>query len=236
MATEQPTDNPKQETKKKWKKKEIYRVSDALDDAHLLEKSRMWHAIFNDHVADISAFDANLNAAYALEWLSKIEEFEAHPTDETIMDGIQQKTADIFTEVKATRGVVDDLEYYVDKAFPDDGRKLLEFGFGKMRWGLSKGEGRWPIPALTMRKVVQSYLTELTTAGLPANLPTEFNAAIEKLGEAEVGQEYEKRLRIKATTDRIKMFNNLFAIHTLVRNAAYIVFRNNLVIAKQFDV
>ncbi len=229
MATEQ-------EPKKKSRKKEIFRMNNELDDAHLCEKSRVWHALFGDRLAQFSAFDSQLDAAFALNWLAQTEAFEAFPTDRTMLAGIEEKTAGIALKVKATRLVVDDLEYYTDRAFPEDARIKLEFGFARLRWGITKGDGRWVLPSFTLGKVMQDYLPQLLAAGLPVNLQTGFNTALDNLGTAEVDQEYEKRLRIKATTARIKMYNTLYGMHVRVRNAARIIFQDNPTVLKQYEL
>ena len=218
--------------KRKYKSKELYRKDFEMDDAHLAQNSRTWQSLFVDHLAAFEAFDPNLDVNFANDWMAKIEAFENHPSDKTMLDDLQDKTQTLAENTAVVMGFVDDFEYFVKRAFPDDKRMLLEFGLDTIR-NSTVVFRLYENVAMVMR-LAQDYNTELTAAGMPANLSTQCQTALSHFGDAELEQEYAKRLRIRATTKRIKMFNELYAIKQTVHTAAKIVFRSNPTIAGQF--
>jgi hypothetical protein len=232
MATETP-----EVPKKKRAKKLIARKSGDIDDVHLCEKSRVWHALLLDHLPDFTLLDAEFDLAFANSWLEKIEGLEAFPSDHNMRADMEGAQAEVKAKTKVLRKAVNELEYYADRAFAevDNGRVMEEFGFERLRKMLGLGEGRWMVPAYTTYKIGQDFNAELTTAGMPVAVPEAMDEAMSELANAEINQEYTKRIRIRATTQRIKLFNHLFDIHTGVKKAAAIVFREKPIVAKQFE-
>ena len=220
--------------KKKRKKAPLIRIVSMLDDALLAERSRTWHAIFLDHQVQFEVLDPNLTMTYANNWLAKIVAFEQIPHDETVEDGQMQATADVADAARALLKKVDDLEYFTERAFPDNGRMMMECGFEAVRKASQTSIPRTIVNAFTMKRVTVDYHVQLLAAGMPATLPAEVQSAIDFLMAAELKQEYEKRLRMRTTTLRINTFNELYRIHQQVRKAADVVFREQPVIAQQF--
>jgi hypothetical protein len=230
MATE--TLNP--EEKKKRKKKILFRKSDVMDDFLLIENSRTWHALFVEHLAEFSGFSTAFDAAYAADWLAMINDFEKHPTDETMRDKVEEKEADLEPGRKLLRLNINEIEFYVKRAFTEKQRKEEEFGFEKLRKRITEGEGRWALAANMVQKMLVDYAPELAAANMPAGLPAQYENALSVFGNAEVDMEYAQRLRIRATTARIEKFNALFDKHMDVKKAAEIIFNERPDILKQF--
>jgi len=217
--------------KKKHPKKEIFRKTNEMDDAQLAETCETVIVFFNQHLAEFTAFDLTLNAAFALNWQQQIDNFINQDSDYLLSAQLQQQTvlvAQAHTQVKA---YVNDYKYFVSRAFTRQSRRHLEFGFTAAQ------STNVPVAysaCLTLLRVAQDYTTQLTAAGAPAALPANLQNALTQLMNAETGQEYAKRLRIRATTQRIQMFNTLYDTHQRVKRAAEIVFRNNPEVAGQF--
>lgn len=226
--------NPPLLEKKKRKKQSLFRIVSQMDDASLAERSRTWHALYLEHQSEFEVLDPRLTVAFGNDWLAKIEAFESIQKDKTVEDGLQQKTVEVAEATDAQMKKVDDLQYFAERAFPDDERVMMEFGFEQIRKQNQSSTPRIIVNGWVMRRVADDYTAQLLAVGMPATLPAELNAAIENLEQAELAQEYEKRLRLRTTTLRIRSFNELYRIHQQVRRAADVVFREAPVIAKQF--
>lgn len=231
METEEP-----QKDKRKRKKPDLARKVTYLVDGELCEMSRVWQQLFINHLPQFEAFDPGLNNTFALNWLAQIEALDTHETDETFVDGLEMITKAVKDLTHSALVQLDGFEYFVKRAFVNDARILLEFGFDYLRKPTIIGSSaRFTIGGFVFVKLLNDYQPELTAAGMPPALITDFETIIGKLGEAEVQQEYTKRLRIRSTTARIKGFNTLYATHRQVAKAAAIVFINRPDIAKQFE-
>lgn len=219
--------------RKRRKKAEIFRKTSGMDDALLCETSRTWHALFEKHLSNFETFDVDLNSTYANTWLEKIKAFERHDTDETAVDGLEGTTEDVLQQKAKVISMAEGIEYFVKKAFPNDERILLEFGFAKIH--NTNATASFVINAYTLLSVAEHYQPELSAAEMPAMLLSDYETACDQLLEKEIIQEYEKRVRIRKTTARIKMFNELFSIHLQIKKAAHIIYADQPERAKQFD-
>ena len=218
------------------KKRELYRLNNELTDAKLIELSRMWHKLFNNHLSEFENFDSALNAAFAAAWLAKVEEFLLHPTDETTVDLLQDKTQTVHEQTEVVIGLVREVEYFVKRAFPNQPRKLLEFGFELLYKRRLSKFSEMLIDCHVLQMMIDTYSAPLLLAGMPATLPTTFESELDKLMKAVLTQERYKRQRILLTTQRITLFNELYSMHRQVAAAAQNVFANNKTIAAQFEV
>ena len=221
--------------KKKTRKKELVRKNSLLDDGRLCEMSRSWLSAFKTHLPQFEAFDSGLNNAFALNWQAQINTLDSYETDETFVDG-QQTITEVVT--KLTQSLLlqlDGAEYYVKRAFAGNNRILLEFGFEQLRKITVIGSARFTIGCFVFTKLLKDYEAALLAAGMPPTFIATFETTTGNLGEAEVQQEYTKRLRIRSTTNRITYFNTLYDTHQIVAKAAAIVFINRPDIAKQFE-
>ncbi|MES2621510.1 MAG: hypothetical protein V4615_11725 [Bacteroidota bacterium] len=215
-------------------KKIHHRKTNDLDDAVLCEKSRVWHALFVDHLPRFTTLNPMFTMSFANNWLTKTEDFELFPSDHTKLAEVEEATALIADRTKAFLVQLTSVEYYAGMAFPGNYRIMEEFGFGRLRTLLARANGRWVVAAFVTRNIMIDYEPQLLAANMPAILPLDFNEALSALGDADVEQEYRERLRLRATTLRIANFNELFDIHRQVKKAANIIFRNEPKVKQQF--
>ncbi|MGE0634893.1 MAG: hypothetical protein AB7G44_13025 [Bacteroidia bacterium] len=216
--------------------KEIEKYRDyTMEDAEFLSKARTKHAHFLNYLADFTAFDANLNAAYAADWALQIESCETHQNDETTLDQQQQYTEDLEKAKKQGFIAANDLEYYVKKAFRDEPRTQKEFGFNLIKQARARtlNQIMW---MEVMRKIAQDYTAELTAVDMPASVISNLETAAHNIVQAEIEQEYYKRIRLRLTTQRMKKFNALYATCKLVNSAAQIVFFDKKEEAGLFEI
>lgn len=133
-------------------------------------------------------------------------------------------------------GLVREVEYFVKRAFPNQPRKLLEFGFEQLYKKRLTKFSEMLIDCHVLQMLIDTYSAPLLLAGMPATLPTTFESELDKLMKAVLTQERYKRHRILLTTQRITLFNELYTMHRQVAAAAQNVFANNKTIAAQFEV
>lgn len=216
--------------------KQIEKYRDyTMEDSEFLQKARTQRGHFLNYLADFTAFDANLDAAYAADWALQIEICENHQNDETTLDQQQQYTEDLEKAKKQGFWAATDLEYYVKKAFANDTRTQKEFGFNLVAQarGRTLNQIMW---LEVMKKVAQDYTAELTAVDMPASVITNLETAAHNIVQAEIEQEYYKRIRLRLTTQRMKKFNALYKTCKLVNSAAQIVFFDKKEEAGLFEI
>ena len=197
-----------------------------MEDTLLIQRSRTIRGYFINELAAFTAFDSDLNAAFAANWLLSINECEAHPTDETTLDQQQQHTDELEQAVKAGFEAANELEFYVKKAFPGDQTYLDEFGFAERRKACFRTMNQivW---LYVMGRVAQDYTAELAAVNMPPATITNLETAADNLADKELQQEYYKRIRKRLLRGRIKKYNKLYNFFTNVNSAAQIVFSDD---------
>jgi hypothetical protein len=196
-----------------------------FEDSLLLQRSRTLHGHFLNHLAAFTAFAPYVDAVWAAQWLAQINDCEQHPTDETTLDQQQQYTDDLEQARKEGFQAANDLEFWVKKAFPGDDYILEEFGFNERKKARAHTLNQL-IWLDTMKRIANDYLTELTAAGMPPAILTNLDTKQQNAVNAELAQEYYKRIRKRLARQRLQKFNALYKYCTTVRNAAQAVFCN----------
>lgn len=217
---EQPTKPKKHRTKQPKK------LGEFAEDPNFAQESRVWQKLFVERIAPFTAVDPDLDIIFADKWFAAIEALEDHTNNENQTDLQQQARQDLLAYFNSLRKPFQDLEYYVGKAFPNDHRILMEFGFDKIYKYINHENLRALISALVTMTIVADYQTELNTAGLPANWVADTEALLDSGGAFVIGNERAQRLRIRATTQRAKLYNNLYSFWKRVNAAAPIAFPN----------
>ncbi len=217
-------------------KKIIARLGRFMPDPEFAEANRNVHAHFVKHLPAFTAFDANLNAAYAADWLANIVAFEKHPSDESMLDSIEVATEEVVAQRKICLKAVDDVEYYTKIAFPDDEDIYREFGFKKIRSEREREVIKMVLNLFTTLAVANDYLPELTTAGMPPAVMPNFETQAKELGNVEIQQEYAKRLRIRELRARVLLYNSLYKTYDRVRAAARAIFRSDPETRQLFEI
>jgi hypothetical protein len=197
----------------------------SMEDTLLIQKSETLHTHFLNYLAQFSAFDPDLNAAYAGNWLSSINECEGTETDETVMDQLQHHSEELDQAKKEGFIAASELEHYVKKAFPNKKRKAEEFGFTERKKARATQLNQY-MWLIVMKKIAEDYSAELAAVGMPATLLTNLSTKTQTILEKETQQEYFKHLRIRYSSQRIEKLNKLYTFCSNVNKAAQIVFSN----------
>lgn len=197
-----------------------------MDDSVFIESNRTIHAHFIKRLADFTALDANLDAAFAADWLTNIEAFEDLPSDDLMRAEVEVFTEELPKQKAVCLTAIADLEYYVKKTFPRNKSKLREFGFAQTRKSVDGPTIKMAVNLSVMVMVASDYTAQLTGAGMPAGVVANIDNEIEKLFDIEIKQEYQKRLRIRALENRIFTYNTLYRFYDQVRSAAHVIYRD----------
>lgn len=222
--------------KRKRKKNLVERKNTELSDGALAEKSRAWHVLFAQNLPAFQAFDPELDATFLTNWITVTAQLEGQETDETAVDGIGVTTRVVSEKTAQVMERIGSIEYFAKKAFPNKGRTLMQFGFEKLISPFNIGIPRFVFYCYALNKVLTDFKADLLAAGMPATLPDEFMDAVESLAQAEVNQEYQKRLRIRSTEQRIEIFNTLYETCLKVNKAAQVVYYGQPIMIKQFEL
>lgn len=228
------TSNEPQKAKKKPRKRAIARVTSAVSDGRLAQLTRAWCLILQDNLPVFQSLDPNFNAAFLAQWLQDAQHLEGMYTNERMEDVQLEKQIDLQRMRKAFFDCVNDLEFYVKKAFPQQPYIADEFGLHKLRTRDAKRGVRDVVLGYACLKSVAHYQAELTAAGMPATFPAQMEDALGQYADAEVEHQYSMLESLRATNQRTLAFNALFAKHQLVLSAAEAVFDGDEIKINQF--
>jgi hypothetical protein len=219
MATE-PASPRKKQTKPRERHFDI-------EDTLLLQRSRTIRQHYIDNLAGFTAFDADLDMSVAGNWQTSIDESEAHPTDETMGDDLQNYTAEMDAARNACFSKANELEFFVEKAFPGKKAVLKEFGFTERKKARARVADTLLWMRLMRKVAVEVYPAELAAVNMPAALITDLETVQINLSDKELAQEFFKRLMLRETRLRIEKFNRLHSFIVTVHRAAQSVFLND---------
>lgn len=224
--SETTENTPNTTARKKYGTAERIKIEgDAVRMADFVANGRVWIQLFRDNLADFSALDPDFNAAFANNWEAANEALALFETDETQRDEIAYRTSELLKTHQPVLRLLDDLDYYTGKAFPTDPRKVDELGIKLMRRDAGSTQLKFVLWGYTALRVANDYQPQLTAAGLPLAWFTDFEAALDVCGQAELEQEYAKRQRIRKTTERVMQFNALHKTWQRVNKAAKVIYR-----------
>jgi hypothetical protein len=224
--------NEPEKEKKKERLEQLQRTFIG-DDAAFMEKNRTVLTLFAKEQATFQALDPTLDAAFLLAWQNLIETCESHTSDETMLDMQREKTTALEQHINAALLKVNELEFYVKNAFPDNPALWQEFGF-KQRKTATDSHSRFLIWLFTMHRVLLDYEATLLAAGMPATFNSGFENTTSACAEAEFEQEYAKRLRLRQTRLRVEQLNRLHSYLQRVQHAAQIIFATNETKRKEY--
>lgn len=230
------TENAEEKDKYRYGNVEpILRKGKKESDADYARLTRVWIDFYRDKQAEFAAFDPMFTIAFADNWTALCDAFIKAPSDETMKDGLYQATLDVQEAQKPVLELADELQFFVKKAFPKQPRVLDEFGFKLLRATSGKTNLKFTLYGYTVLPIYQYYETELLAAGLPAAWVTNFDNAIGEAGDKEIRQEVAKRLRIRATTKRVELYNALYEQWQAVYDASRVIYKNQPEVMKWWN-
>jgi len=196
------------------------------DDADFFSASRVLCKHFENMLANFINFDSDFNAPFIDNWLTAIEDSEAHSTNETERDELRIRSDEVERRLSAFLEKLNELEYYCHKAFDNtDPDTLLLFAFDQRTKAL-QSIPRFILWYVASQNFYDDQLPHLLNAGMPLQLDSDLENFAEIFFDAEIAQEEYKRIMKVSTRKRIAKLNNVFSFNKNVNNAAQVIYRN----------
>ncbi len=204
-----------------------------MPDSEAIETASVMLQHYQDHEADFTAFDAQFGPAWQSAWQQAIDLAVQQPTDEKILDELNQLTGKVDEESEAGLNALDDLKYYVQKAFGADSPQLKTLNFGHPS-NLKRTPSRLVVKLLVAHALAQQWQADLTAAGMTAAQISNLQTRADELLDAEKEQELFKRQRVLRTAQRVRALNDMWSYVRQVMDAAAIIYREQPEVKKLF--
>lgn len=206
-----------------------------MEDSMMLQKARTSCALMLQDLAVFSAFDPNLNAAFATEWENELNSGNAIPNDELFRDQLQITSNELKQHIKLCRKKYNEFKYFVLRAYPTDAAMQQAFGLKEYtthtRSAINLAEF-----LLTMHTIAFNNKATLiqphvgyTEAGIE-----EIKTLQETLIERIIALSVKKNEQHSSTNERIELFNKVYGKFALVASAAKIIYANNFAKYEQY--
>ena len=210
-------------------KSRIYKGS----DARLIETSRTIHALFVSNLADFTAFDAKLNAAYAAQWKDLMDRCTAKESNSLLLSRQTQITAAMQDKMKQARKKYQMIKYFASEAFNSKPEIMNEFGAAEFKMARNSQ----PVMIFFLKRLhttAEKYKPELLAAGCSESVIDSIKTTQEELESTNITQDSYIQSRPVITTQRLDMMNECFRTLSRVVNAAKVVYFDDEAKAGQF--
>ena len=195
---------------------------------YALEYAKDMQLLFVHDLADFTAFDGDLDADFAEDWLADITAAGAIVSDESVLNEQITFTASVNRAMKNCRNYYQEVKYFAHKAFPEpeDAAKLYELGFEN--YGKARASQTLMLQFMNDLFVsANKYAVELAAVGFDAAKIAQIDTLKTALETANINQNNFINNRPVMTTGRVSAYNKVWDSVTLVARAAKIVYRLN---------
>ncbi len=192
----------------------------------MFEFSRLVHGYLVTDLADFTAFDPDLDAAWAANYLTTIDNAESFSSDNQLIDVQAQLTLDVEAKMKECRDFFQGMKYFIEKAFPNKPGTWNEFGYNDYQRS-RQVQSRMIQFMLDLYESATKYTTQLTAANFDAAKITQIQTLAQELQTLNTQQESAKGGRSTASNDRVILLNQVWEMTQTVRSAAKVMYMNN---------
>lgn len=192
-------------------------------DNEALEKATVLHSVATSDLANLNAFDGDIDAQFMTDWQAAIASAEAVLPDSIAKAYLEQKTAIVGQCHAACIEAVRDLRYHASKAFTKKSGEWALFNFK----GLAKARTTTAPLAVyvsVLHLVANSLSAELIAKGMTAPQIAALGTSAQALFAADVAQEHQKHHRLRTTFERIATINIVWRYCQQVHQAGQIVY------------
>lgn len=203
----------------------LNRLYGGIADSKMLEEAQTIHGLLSDDLTDFTNFDADFADAPAL-LQAAIDDANNAPTDETVLDLIQQTTNTMNEEWEKCRNKFQDTKYFIEKAFPKNRSVWNEFGYDDyddMAVKQDKVNGFMT----QFSKASNKYSTELIAVNYSQIKIDEILILRNEFNTANAAQNEAVKERGTQTQERIKLLNHVWRILQRISKASKSIYRNN---------
>ncbi len=207
-------------------------------DSAMITKLSLMMKFFEDQLADFTAFDPNLNAAFLQNWKLAYEQLN------TVLGwgqhGDERETKEEFFLLKGAnqtlrkcRAKYKDVKYFAGLAFPQNAEVLRQFGEGtysKVSYSHLK-----MVPFMEMLfGVATKYKTDLIAHGYTQAAIDQIETLTAQLRTENQLQQLKKKERPTETRNRIEALNTFYSFGQRVHDAAQEVHRDSEALRHEF--
>lgn len=204
-------------------------------DADMLAASSAYRLLATDHLAELEAFDPELNATFLNDWNAAIDAAIDLPTDESTMDVMQGFTNEVNTRHEACMEAMRDLRYYASKAFAKSGWQWAFLNFNALNKA-RHSTSRTVVYLMTVHRVATALSAPLLAKGmLPAQIDA-LQTTAQALLVADIDQEHHKHERLMLTRKRVQTMNLAWSFCQQVNRASKSVFADQPVLLQVFEL
>jgi|GEM_PF-2911193 len=198
----------------------------AKADSVMFQESRTINAFATEDLADLTAYDTLINAAYLTSHLALITTAEGVPTAEVIADQLSQKSEAVKQDMSACASHYQDIKHFALKAFETSPGTLNEFGFDNFDKA-RRSQAEMIVFMRTLNTVVEAYAAQLRTKGAPDALIAQGPALLDSLQTHNSEQEKFKGTAEGLTATRVTANNEVWKVNVVLCRAGKRVYRND---------
>ena len=201
----------------------------------VLEQARVMYAFF---MVDIGSFTARfpfMDSTYAADFLTAIDDADAQPDDETVVDMQQMVTEQLNQNMQLARNAYTTLMVYVELAFP--GRADVLELFGKRKYEAARRNQLKLKELMELAYTVAQkpeYNPALIAKGYTQAEIDQLNVIAETLEVSNVEQEVAKGERLTSSQLRVKKYNEMYAYMQEISKTSKLVFADDYAKQQQY--
>lgn len=193
--------------------------------ADMIVIARRFHYFATLDLADFTAFDASIDAAYLAAFGTAITAAENHPDDETVLDIQRSYTATLEAQDKLCRKAYQRLKLFVEKAFPTNTITQDEFGFNDYKNVDNVGDLMKFMAKLV--STANKYSTNLVAAAYPATDIAHLAVLQKDLTLAMTAQDAYKNERAHLTKQRDELLSAVYDYVVYLGKIGKIIYEDN---------
>lgn len=197
-----------------------------VTDPEMILAAEVMKEFFHEDKGEFIAFDADFTDPFEDDWQTAIDAATVQPDDETIVDQISQKTAEVEAAMRTCTDKYQATKYFIEKAFPGNRAVWNEFGYNDYAVA-SRSQSKLHIFMIKFHSIAEKYHTQLIAAGYLQAKIDEIETFANLLKDKNVSQEVEKGGRYVATQDRITVMNACWEPMAAVAKAGKAIYYNN---------
>lgn len=211
----------------------LNRLYGGISDDAMLTGAETMLDLFNVDKDLFNDLDADFNDAFSADFLEKIDTARDFPTDETVVDGITELTAEVNTQWNLCKAKFQDSKYFIEKAFPNNVARQNKYGFddyAKMSTDQKKVQGFMD----QFHDQAEADHVALIAAGYPQLKIDAIDTLKEAFRTADRAQEAGIKDRGLQTQTRIGLLNEVWKMIQRVNRASKNVFAGNYAKLQQY--
>ena len=205
----------------------------STSDEYMAERSDTLQSLFTEDLADFTAFDPGLSAAFADDWQTAIDAVVTAQSGETVDDQVQQLTQIVDEAMKACRKKYIEVKYFFTLAYPGNKAVMKEMGADDYEQA-RKRQMRLVFFSEALHAAAEKFKTALLANGYTQARIDEIGNLAAALKQANKNQNALLKGRPSLTQDREKIYNDCYAFTERVCEAALSVYYDNEVKQSQY--